>query len=207
MKRGNYTKHINHTVICAVCQKPFGASRSTAKYCSEKCRRMAYYAKMGYLGTIRPEHIAIVDPKSELEKLRAKYQPQNTAQKPTLGQTEKEKVWTLYGYVVSTTKKNASYMINYLLDAICAENNIQGHVSANSRTKDLEDTNFKISLYQPTREERIKIKNECMGISFTDAKEIYKIETFGTMIKAKSVLNVPRSYVLKKDFSKSLEKR
>lgn len=206
MKRGTYTKHINHSVICAICGKPFGASRSTAKYCSEKCRRMAYYAKMGYLGTIRPEHIAIVDPKFELEKLRAKYQPQNTI-KPTLAPIEKEKVWTLYGYVVSTTKMNASYMINNLLDAICAENNIQGHVSANSRTKDLADTNFKISLYQPTKEERTKIKNECMGISFADAREIYKIETFGTMIKAKTVINVPHSYVLKKDLTKSLEKR
>lgn len=58
-KRKKYRKHINHEVTCAVCGKKFGSSRSTAKYCSNKCRRLAYYAAKGYLGRIVPSRIKV----------------------------------------------------------------------------------------------------------------------------------------------------
>lgn len=58
-KRKKYRKHINHEVTCAVCGKKFGSSRSTAKYCSNKCRRLAYYAAKGYLGRIVPSRVKV----------------------------------------------------------------------------------------------------------------------------------------------------
>lgn len=68
-KRGSYKKHKNHAVTCAVCGKPFMSSRSTAKYCSVTCRRLAYYAQNDMLGTITPTRIKVYDVQAEYAKL------------------------------------------------------------------------------------------------------------------------------------------
>lgn len=194
MKRGNYTKHINHAVTCAVCGKPFGASRSTAKYCGERCRRLAYYAKMGFLGTIKPTRIKVLDPKIELAKMR-----DNAPKVETKVETQKE--WRIYGYVVAKTNRAQALAVNGLISEFCAKNGIQSKIKANSHAQNLSDNNFRLTLFEPDRETRLAIKKTCPGLGFSDTEVLMCLETYGDLVTPKQIKEIePYTFILDANF-------
>ena len=206
VKRGTYRAHTNHAVTCAVCGKIFGASRSTAKYCGATCRRQAYYAKMGYLTTIEPDHVDVPDIRS---LIRINNSAKTTARSNSVvSKAASSPAWRTAYYIATNAGGFGamSKMANNIMAAIDKDNAL----SLNSRSiypnKPAANTRFRASCYEPTKEQRERMADSSR-LKYTATRNVVQLEVYGDYTRPTSVENVTNVYIFNEKFSKTSKKR
>lgn len=155
--RGNYRKHLNHTVTCAACGKIFMSSRSTRKYCSKTCTNRYWYTKRGFYDVITPTPVDAINPMDIFEQMSGTITKRKEKKTPIQQQVKEQ----IYCYFLAPTKSD-------IVRAI--ENYLQTTITLKNGEKTLKNGN-KLFLRETTKEERKKANTE-YNIGFSNYKFI-----------------------------------